>query len=49
MSKCNEKTEIFSRVCGYFRPTKYWHKGKKEEYKDRKNYVININKPIKSS
>ncbi len=38
MSKCGRKTEIFSRVCGYFRPVSNWNKGKKEEFKDRKTY-----------
>jgi anaerobic ribonucleoside-triphosphate reductase len=39
MSKCGNKTEIYSRVCGYFRPVNNWNKGKKEEFKDRKTYV----------
>lgn len=38
MAKCGRKTEIFSRVCGYFRPTEHWNIGKKEEFKDRKEY-----------
>ncbi|MDW7643425.1 MAG: anaerobic ribonucleoside-triphosphate reductase [Desulfuromonadales bacterium] len=33
--KCTEKTEVWSRVCGFFRPVAQWNKGKKEEYKDR--------------
>lgn len=39
MAKCGKKTEIYSRVCGYFRPVSNWNKGKKEEFKDRKTYV----------
>lgn len=39
-STCGETTEVYSRVVGYFRPIKYWNKGKKEEYKDRKTYNI---------
>ena len=35
MSKCGLKTEVISRVCGYFRPVKFWNRGKKEEFKDR--------------
>ena len=31
MAKCGMKTEIYSRVCGYFRPVANWNKGKKEE------------------
>jgi anaerobic ribonucleoside-triphosphate reductase len=38
-------TEIYSRVCGFFRPVKEWNKGKKEEFKDRKCY--NIGKDVK--
>ena len=40
MSKCGEKTEVYSRVCGYFRPVSNWNKGKKEEFKDRKTFRI---------
>ena len=38
MSKCGEKTEIYSRVTGYFRPVSNWNKGKQEEFKERKVY-----------
>jgi len=38
MAKCGQKNEVYSRVCGYFRPTTDWNKGKKEEFKDRKAY-----------
>lgn len=38
MAKCGEKNEIYSRVCGYFRPVACWNKGKKEEFKERKTY-----------
>jgi ribonucleoside-triphosphate reductase len=41
MAKCAKKTEIYSRVVGYFRPTADWNKGKKEEFKDRKTYKSN--------
>jgi ribonucleoside-triphosphate reductase len=37
---CNERTEIYSRVCGFFRPIFNYNKGKKQEFKDRKNYEI---------
>ncbi len=40
MSKCNQKTEIYSRVTGYFRPVANWNKGKREEFKDRKTYCV---------
>ena len=40
MTKCGKKCEVYSRVCGYYRPTSHWNKGKKEEYKDRVMYGI---------
>lgn len=36
--KCGEKTEVYSRVTGYYRPVGNWNKGKKEEFKDRKTF-----------
>lgn len=38
--KCNEKTEVFSRVCGYFRPVANWNRGKQQEFKERKTFKI---------
>lgn len=32
--------EVYSRVCGYFRPVNHWNKGKKEEFYDRLNYKL---------
>jgi len=29
------KTEVYTRIVGYFRNTNDWNNGKKEEYKDR--------------
>lgn len=40
MSKCGEKTEVYSRVVGYFRPVSNWNKGKKEEFKDREKFKV---------
>lgn len=39
--KKRTKTQIFSRVCGYLRPTSQFNEGKEAEFKDRK--VFNIN------
>lgn len=33
--QCKARTEVYSRVCGFFRPVDQWNKGKREEYKDR--------------
>ena len=38
MSKCGKKTEVYSRVTGYFRPVANWNKGKQEEFQERKMY-----------
>lgn len=32
------KCEVYSRICGYIRPTSTWNEGKLEEYYDRKEY-----------
>jgi len=32
--------ETYSRVVGYFRPVQNWNKGKKEEFKMRKEFVV---------
>ncbi|MBO4648988.1 MAG: hypothetical protein J5806_12630 [Lentisphaeria bacterium] len=38
MKKCDQKCEVYSRVCGYFRPVANWNAGKKQEFADRKTY-----------
>lgn len=40
MSKCGASCEIYSRVCGYYRPVSNWNKGKKGEFKERKPYKV---------
>ena len=37
---CGEKTEVYSRITGYYRPVQNWNEGKAQEYKDRKEYNI---------
>ncbi len=39
--KCGQKTEVYSRIVGYFRPVSNWNAGKKQEFKERKTYVEN--------
>ena len=36
---CGEKTEVYSRITGYYRPVQNWNDGKTQEYKDRTVYV----------
>ena len=38
--ECGEKTEVYSRITGYYRPVQNWNDGKTQEYKDRKVYNI---------
>ena len=41
--KC--ETEVYSRVCGFFRPVQQWNPGKKSEHSDKKTYEIDeVNK-----
>ena len=37
---CGKKTEVYSRITGYYRPIQNWNDGKSQEYKDRKEYNI---------
>lgn len=37
---CGRETEIYSRVVGYYRPVKSWNKGKQEEFKLRKTFIL---------
>ncbi|MBQ4611059.1 MAG: ribonucleoside triphosphate reductase [Clostridia bacterium] len=37
---CGEKTEVFSRITGYYRPIDNWNEGKLQEFKDRIPYRI---------
>ena len=38
--ECGQKTEVYSRITGYYRPIQNWNDGKAQEYKDRKVYDI---------
>ncbi len=37
---CGKETEVWTRVVGYLRPVRDFHVGKKEEYRQRKTYVM---------
>ena len=36
--KCGKKTEVYSRITGYYRPVQNWNDGKTEEFQHRKVY-----------
>ena len=37
---CGKKTEVYSRITGYYRPVQNWNDGKIQEFKDRKVYDL---------
>lgn len=37
---CGKDTEVWTRVVGFHRPVQAWNKGKKEEYRDRVEFVV---------
>ncbi len=37
---CGKKTEVYSRITGYYRPVQNWNDGKTQEFKDRKTYNV---------
>lgn len=37
---CGEKTEVYSRITGYYRPVQNWNVGKTQEFSERKVYDI---------
>ena len=37
---CGKKTEVYSRITGYYRPVQNWNDGKSQEFADRKTYRV---------
>ena len=37
---CGKKTEVYSRITGYYRPVQNWNDGKTQEFKDRLVYNV---------
>ena len=37
---CGRKSEVYSRITGYYRPVQNWNDGKTQEYKNRKLYDV---------
>ena len=48
---CGRKSEVYSRITGYYRPVQNWNDGKTEEYKNRKLYDVDHScmKKVKTS
>ena len=38
--ECGENAEVYSRITGYYRPVQNWNAGKTQEYKERREYVV---------
>jgi len=38
--RCGSEAEIYSRVTGYYRPVSKWNPGKREEFKNRLDYLL---------
>ncbi len=36
-----KECEVYSRIVGYLRPISQWNEGKRREYEERKEYVVN--------
>ncbi len=45
---CGGKTEVYSRITGYYRPVQNWNDGKLQEYNNRQEYDIPNSKLKKS-
>lgn len=43
---CNENTEVYSRITGYYRPVQNWNEGKSQEYKERKLYQPEMSRQV---
>ena len=41
--QCHQKTEIYSRITGYYRPIQNWNIGKIAEFNTRKSYILKNN------
>lgn len=41
---CKCKTEVYSRIVGYYRPIQQWNRGKREEYHNRSTYKFDISR-----
>lgn len=40
MKKCEERTEVWARVVGFFRPVQHFNRGQKQQFHDRPVYAV---------
>jgi ribonucleoside-triphosphate reductase len=38
--ECRKPVEVYSRVVGYLRPISTWNPGKRQEFRERKAFLI---------
>ena len=38
-----KRTEVYTRIVGYYRPVSNWNKGKYSEFQDRQTYCNEVN------
>ncbi|KAH7133066.1 anaerobic ribonucleoside-triphosphate reductase-domain-containing protein [Dactylonectria estremocensis] len=46
---CAQECLVYSRIVGYFRPTRDWNKGKAKEFTLRKTYIYSNGPPVSES
>ncbi len=39
---CGKEAEVWTRVVGFHRPVQAWNKGKREEYKERREFSVSV-------
>lgn len=39
---CNQQTDVYSRIAGYYRPVHDWNEGKAQEFKNRKMMALEL-------
>lgn len=46
---CGKEAEVWSRVVGFHRPVQSWNKGKREEYRERKEFSVVVSLNMKDA
>ena len=46
---CGQKTEVYSRITGYYRPVQNWNDGKAQEFRDRSPAYSNMDAAIEAT
>ena len=40
--ECGKETEVYARIVGYYRPVRNWNKGKAEEFRHRREFLVDL-------